>query len=163
MEPWIFVLLAGNTPQLQPDDATTTTIAPPPQPNDATANTSASPQSGDATTSISNTSSPLSSIIVPTAANPSSAAIIDLVKGIFLTEPVEGITDDQFLDEQHVFEVVAAYLPDDATNTSKLAEWMAKDGTWGSVMNLNALNISNPDIHASIHQSIAQPSSSAQP
>ncbi|KAI9497253.1 hypothetical protein BDB00DRAFT_21555 [Zychaea mexicana] len=73
----------------------------------------------------------MSSIIIPASANPSHAAIMDLVKGSFLTEPVEGITETHFLDKEHVLQTVAVYLPDGAVNQNQLAEWMVKDGSWG--------------------------------
>ncbi|ORE09670.1 hypothetical protein BCV72DRAFT_190970, partial [Rhizopus microsporus var. microsporus] len=44
--------------------------------------------------------------------------------------PVEGITEEHFLDEEQVLQIIAAYLPDDVVNKDQLTEWMAKDEPW---------------------------------
>ncbi|KAI8388805.1 uncharacterized protein BYT42DRAFT_561308 [Radiomyces spectabilis] len=58
--------------------------------------------------------------------------VIELVSNIFVEHHIEGLTDQRFLNEDEVAEIIMPLLPDANLTTSILAEYMAKDGRWGT-------------------------------
>ncbi|KAI9474820.1 hypothetical protein BDB00DRAFT_743423, partial [Zychaea mexicana] len=44
--------------------------------------------------------------------------------------PIPGITEEYFLSETEVHDLVSVYIPDDTVTSDDLSAWMSKDGTW---------------------------------
>ncbi|KAL0075784.1 hypothetical protein J3Q64DRAFT_1623060, partial [Phycomyces blakesleeanus] len=44
--------------------------------------------------------------------------------------PIPGITEEYFLTETDVHDLVSAYIPDDIVASDDLSTWMSKDGSW---------------------------------
>ncbi|ORX44037.1 hypothetical protein DM01DRAFT_1340591 [Hesseltinella vesiculosa] len=135
MEPWRFTLLPGAelqqsfTASTSADSTTNISInaAILPSPDPDAYSTSRFTRAESASTISTNPST----VMVPESVAPSRVSIMDLTKGILLTESVEGITDEVFLDEHQVHEIISSYLPDGAVSEFQLADWVAKDGLWG--------------------------------
>jgi hypothetical protein len=44
---------------------------------------------------------------------------------------VEGITEEVFLNENDIYEIIQAYIPDLSFSTDQLNDWIGKDGRFG--------------------------------
>ncbi|KAI9320949.1 hypothetical protein BX666DRAFT_1835081, partial [Dichotomocladium elegans] len=44
--------------------------------------------------------------------------------------PIPGITEEHFLSETEVHDLVSAYIPKDTVRSADLSAWMSKDGRW---------------------------------
>ncbi|KAG0172635.1 hypothetical protein DFQ28_007651 [Apophysomyces sp. BC1034] len=62
---------------------------------------------------------------------PSRSAILDLVTKIIPFTSIPGITEECFLSETEVHDLISAYIPDDTVTSDDLSCWMSKDGSWG--------------------------------
>lgn len=65
---------------------------------------------------------------------PSRSAVLDLVAKIMPSTPIPGITEEYFLSETEVHDLVSVYIPDDTVTSDDLSAWMSKDGTWGTTI-----------------------------
>ncbi|RCH82265.1 hypothetical protein CU098_005779 [Rhizopus stolonifer] len=61
---------------------------------------------------------------------PSRSAVLDLVAKIMPSTPIPGITEEYFLSETEVHDLLSVYIPDDIITSVDLSAWMSKDGTW---------------------------------
>ncbi|OAD78969.1 hypothetical protein PHYBLDRAFT_164063 [Phycomyces blakesleeanus NRRL 1555(-)] len=61
---------------------------------------------------------------------PSRSAVPELVANIMSSTPIPGITEEYFLTETDVHDLVSAYIPDDIVASDDLSTWMSKDGSW---------------------------------
>lgn len=48
--------------------------------------------------------------------------------------PIPGITEEYFLSETEVHDLLSVYIPDDIITSVDLSAWMSKDGTWGTTI-----------------------------
>ncbi|KAI8874867.1 hypothetical protein K501DRAFT_164128, partial [Backusella circina FSU 941] len=44
--------------------------------------------------------------------------------------PIPGITEEYFLSQNEVYDLVSVYIPDETVTSGNLAAWMSNDGTW---------------------------------
>ncbi|KAI8330370.1 hypothetical protein BC941DRAFT_332954, partial [Chlamydoabsidia padenii] len=44
--------------------------------------------------------------------------------------PIPGLTEEYFLSETEVHDLLSVYIPDDTVTSDDLSAWMSKDGTW---------------------------------
>ncbi|KAG2218997.1 hypothetical protein INT45_007659 [Circinella minor] len=65
---------------------------------------------------------------------PSRSAVLDLVAKIMPSTPIPGITEECFLSETDVHDLVSKYIPDDTVTSDDLSSWMSKDGSWGTTI-----------------------------
>lgn len=65
---------------------------------------------------------------------PSKSAVLDLVAKIMPSAPIPGITEEYFLSETEVHDLISAYIPYDTVTPDGLSDWMSKDGTWGTTI-----------------------------
>lgn len=63
---------------------------------------------------------------------PSRSAVLDLVSKIIPSTPIPGITEECFLSESEVYDLVSVYIPDDTVTSDDLSAWMSKAGKWGT-------------------------------
>lgn len=69
---------------------------------------------------------------------PSRSAVLDLMAKIMPTTPIPGITEECFLSEIEVHDLVSVYIPDNTVTPDNLSAWMSKNGTWATTIRKQA-------------------------